>query len=241
MAASTVGGDQVVVLQRFAGAVACLLLVVMASPVAASATPDSRFGTNYLQWNLCCNGQALSGTRSFIRVDTDVPDSNNCIYFANWVTSVDTANKQIAVGNARCGTNAKLDGTCSLNNNFVGFVEVYHSDGSASCTPHGVVTIGTTNLYAADDCCGNGNMYAYINSTQYEFSGGFSGNNFLIVGGEYTGAPTCTYGWSASAEFTSWERWTLTNNSWNLVQGANTTNGACWQVGSTTQDFTVHN
>jgi hypothetical protein len=53
-----------------------------------------------------------------------------------------TDTRLIQAGLVKCGTNAGLDGTCSLSNNLVKFVEILNSSGY-HCYAHGDASTGT--------------------------------------------------------------------------------------------------
>jgi hypothetical protein len=208
---------------------AVLVLVAMAALVVTGSALATIFGYNYLQYGSCCGGARLDGTRAYVSVSSITPDASNCIAFQSIVTSLDS-NRQLQAALLRCGTNANVDGTCSLTNNFVKIVERIPATGSPVCYPHGAATLGSSYLLTVDSSAGNGTWTAYISGTPYESQSGYTTSVRIPESGEYTGF-SCS-GWSGSASFNTWQRYNFPNNVWTTVQSSNQRNDGCWSLGT---------
>ncbi|HET8821511.1 MAG TPA: hypothetical protein VFM57_08180 [Thermoleophilaceae bacterium] len=139
------------------------------------------------------------GTRATVAVNSISP-STNCIASASYVTSTDS-NRQLQIGQLLCAAGYGVDMTCSLNNNFILYVERIPATGSPVCYPHG--SASGSYLLTVDDSAGNGTYYTYASGTQYEGQSGYDNNKFFSEGSEYTGS-SCS-GWSANTSFSGWQ------------------------------------
>jgi len=214
---------------RRARRIAVLAICLVTSMAFASTAAAYYWGDYHLDYGSCCGGAALNGTRAYIDVSSTTPDANSCLAHSSVVDS-NSANDQTEAGLLRCGTNTRIDGTCSLTNNFVKFVEL-DSGGTYTCYPHGSATLGSSYLVTIDDSANNGSWYAYIAGTQYEGYFGLSSTAVNVYEwGEYTGG-TCS-GWSDSTSFSTWQRYYYAGSTWTTVASATNGTTGCWSVGS---------
>jgi hypothetical protein len=221
---------------------AVVLIGLIASSLAlgatnASATNVAIWGDNHLIYGSCCGGATLDGTRAYISVSSISPASSSCVLFDSVVSSADS-NRQLEAGLAKCGTNANLDGTCSLTNNLVKYVERIPAVGSPVCYPHGAGGLNNSDLVTVDSASGNGTYNAYIDGNLYEGQSGYTSNVGIFEWGENSGLSLSCSGWGGSASFTTWQRYYFTANTWTTVQSANkeSTNN-CWTVGTVSNGF----
>jgi len=186
-----------------------------------------RFGVFYLQ-EPCCGGDPLEGTGASIEGDALTPDKYFCILFRS---DAENSNGTYAIqaGLARCGTNGTLDGTCSLSNNLIKFVEKVVAS-SFTCYPHGAASLFSEyDTWLAD---GSGTTwFAYINGTAYE-SSSFTGN-LIDESGEHTSTDSCS-GWSGHAVFADdglwpWQRYVKATRTWTQIQASQHSHG-CWTL-----------
>lgn len=205
------------------------LVATVAALTFTGAALATLFGANALRQGSCCSGQALNGTRAYISASSNSPDASNCTAFASAVTSFDS-NRQLQAGIVRCGSSANVDGTCSLSNNLVKYVERIPATGSPVCYPHGAASLNTSYLLTVDDSANSGTWQAYIDGVLQEGQSGYTSSVGIEEWGEYTG--TGCSGWSAAASISTWQRYNYSLNSWITVQSASLRNDGCWSVGS---------
>lgn len=213
------------------------LLWALIAGAQGSSSFVSRFGSRYLQ-PPCCNGDTLNGTYASISVDYIAPGSAYCVLFRS--VAQDSAGAYLLqAGLARCGAYTSLDGTCSLSNNFIKFVEkevnyVY------TCYPHGAATLSTTYNPLVVSYTGN-SWSAQIDSTAYESN---SFTQYMITeGAEHAGTDSCTGGWAASGFFAglgAWQRYHQGSGTWKTVQSSYISEG-CWTIaGGPPSSFTIY-
>lgn len=207
-------------------------VVVAALALAAStnAAPGDwyqlpRFGAYYLT-PPCCGGDSLNGTGAAILVSGINPDSSNCLLFRS--TAESASNYLIQSGLLRCGSGQMLDGTCSLSNNLVKFVEKDVA-GSYTCYPHGAASLNTTYTATPQNTTGT-LWYAYIDGIAYE-NNSFSADA-IAESGEHT-SDSCS-GWSGHGVFGQsslwpWKRYVIGSASWKTVQSSYQHAG-CWAL-----------
>src|SRR5690348_5444839 len=102
-----------------------LLIAVGVAALAmflASSASAVNFGGRYLVYGSCCDGGPLWGSSSSIIVNSASPESTGCLIFRN---DAEASGFLLQAGATKCGlSSGGLDGTCSLSNNLVRFVEV---------------------------------------------------------------------------------------------------------------------
>jgi hypothetical protein len=219
--------------QRFLGLVIGLTALSLAIALPAQAQANVFvFGQNYLDYGSCCNGATLDGTRAYVSVSSDSPQSTGCVLFDSVVSSNDS-NRQLEVGIARCGSSTSLDGMCSLTNNLVKYVERIPASGSAVCYPHGAASYNSSDLFTVDDSANNGNWYAYIDGTLEQGQSGYDSQVRISEWGEDSQHDnySCS-GWGGAASFSSWQRYNYGSNQWTTVQSSSQRNvNNCWNLG----------
>jgi hypothetical protein len=193
--------------------VLCVFLSTLGMAFASSAMANS-YG-HYDLHDPCCSGQNLYGTRASIRQDTNSLPSGHfeCQLYRS---DAETTNALIQAGVVRCGSGSPgLDGTCSLSNNLVRFVEQLLSSGY-TCYPKGGTSFGTDARFT---------VQRTASSTWYAFIAGVKDTHaytrmneavYLIEGGEMTGP--CTSAGSSSSRYgvsTAWQRYN--GSSWVTV------------------------
>jgi hypothetical protein len=212
---------------------ACIVFAGIGAAQISAALNVAVFGGHYLEYGNCCNGVTLDGTRAYITVSSASPQYDGCMIFASFVTSLVDAG-QLETGDVLCDASTSLDGTCSLSDNFVKFVERSPHDGSpAVCYPHGNNFFNTANFFTLQNIGGNGTWYAYIDGDQKEGQSGYTNGVRISESGENSQRNdySCA-GWSGSATFSSWQRDNYSTHTWSTVQSAQTFNtNNCWSVG----------
>jgi hypothetical protein len=222
-----------------------VVAVTTALSIAGTAFADPslwwqspRFGAYYLT-SPCCNGDPFNGTGASIKVTSASPDSQPCLLFRS---TAEKGGYLIQSGLTKCGTNSTgLDGTCSLSNNLVKFVEK-EVNGVYTCYPHGAASLNTTYTATPQNTTGT-LWYAYIDGTAYE-SNSFTAEAIAETA-EHTdpNGDSCS-GWSGAATFASsatwpWQRYVINNPSWTRVQSSYTHAG-CWSLsGGPPNSFTI--
>jgi hypothetical protein len=89
-------------------------------------------------------------------------------------------------------------------------------------------------LSTVDNSAGNGTWYSYISGTLYESESGYSNNVDIEEWGEFVHNTTysgCLTDWSASASFTTWQRYWYSGNTWSTVTSAVNSSPYCWTTG----------
>lgn len=207
-----------------------VLAVVVGALVFPALAAAQTWGGYRLIYGSCCSGVTLDGTRAYVNISSVTPDSPHCV-LSDSVVEETNATKQLETGLAKCGsTSGGLDGTCSLSNNLVLYVERYNGS-SYTCYPHGAASTGLSYLATVDDSTGTGTWNAYLSGTLYEGQSGYDNNVTIFEWGEHTGTTSCT-GWSDSTGFSSWQRYNYSGNTWTTVGSATSANTGCWTNGS---------
>jgi hypothetical protein len=180
----------------------------------------------------CCNGDPLYGTRANISIPASSsnwnPGSAHCIVGRSDAED-DNLGKLIQTGFLRCASGYSLDGTCSLTNNLVNFVET-NSGSGYTCYPKGAVSYGTTHKYTVDK--GSTSTWtAYIDGVADAHTISMGNAQYLVESLEYTGGTGGSF--TASATYGSglaWQRWN--GSIWFTVQSAYVliTSGSGWSV-----------
>lgn len=200
-------------------AVRVLALIILAAGAVAFCQPDRAAATLLGDRRLeppCCNGDTLNGTSASINASSINPDTQSCIAYRS-----DAERYQVGllqVGLVRCGTGANVDGTCSLSNNLVKYVEKLVGTNPGVCVAHGGASTGTSYWMSVQNATGN-LWYSYIDGTAYE-SNTFQQSK-LVEGVEYTGS-FCS-GWSGSVTYAAdsnhrWQRYVINSPTWVTVQ-----------------------
>jgi hypothetical protein len=208
------------------------LLLVLVAGTLFLATPAqaSIFGHWYLDTNQCCGSDPLKGTRASIRTPTtssgfSIP--SHCALFRS--DAENDSGKQIQVGFVKCGPNWTLDGSCSVSNNLVKYVELRLSSGYA-CYSKGSVGYGNDSTYSAVKVA-TGTWRTYIEGVAQtpDYSWGGSAVR-LIEGGEYTGS-TSNDSFTASGRYGISRVWGRSNgSSWVTVTSAFQVLGTGWTI-----------
>jgi hypothetical protein len=208
-----------------------LLAIVTAALALSTAARANTFGGYELNAP-CCNGDPLYGTRANISIPSSSsnwnPGSIHCL-LARSDAEDDTLVKLIQTGFLRCASGWSLDGTCSLTNNLVNFVETNNGSGY-TCYPKGAVSYGTTHKYTVDK--GSTSTWtAYIDGVADTHTISMGNAQYLIESGEYGGDTSGSF--TASATYGSglaWQRWN--GSTWFTVQSAYVfiTSGSGWSV-----------
>jgi hypothetical protein len=173
-----------------------------------------------------------NGTRAYVDITENVPDGSNCVASASVVTS-SVSGGQLQVGEVKCGGNANVDGTCSVAQQQVLFVErIPQSGGSPVCYPDGSGNFFTSYLMTVDDSSNNGTYWTYINGTQHEGQSGYSpGSVYFTEESEYTGGG-CTTAWGASTGFSTWQYFNYAISAWVGIAQPSDSIDQCWTLGS---------
>jgi hypothetical protein len=219
-----------------AGTVLVVAGVLLSASTSPASTFPNKFGSRYLQnyqSPVCCNGQALNGTQANVSVSSLGPDATQCVLFSSEIEEVNDGPAAVQSGIVRCGSSSTgLDGTCSLSNNQVLFVETINSSNNAHCVAHGAAAYSTDYKFGTEDPSGS-TYYGTINGVLDEsvsFTGGPA--HLITEGGEHTNVDTCT-GWTGAATLgdtgAPWSRYVLSSTTWVTVQSANTSAG-CWTL-----------
>jgi hypothetical protein len=213
-----------------------LAIGLLAALTFAAAASAAQWGNLYLSYS--SGGSTLDGTRADITVSSASPDTSDCLIHAS-VVNEQNASKQLESGLVICGSGTSIDGTCSLSNNFVKYVERYNGS-SYTCYPHGSASFNTSYLATVDNSSGNGTWSAYISGTLYEAQSGYDNNVNVDEWGEYT--DTSCSGWSDSTGFSSWQSYNYSANTWSTVGSANNGTTGCWTTsGLSSGSFSVSN
>lgn len=206
----------------------------------------NRYGMEFLQYGSCCGGDTLFGTKASIIPNHVNPGGTYCTLFRSDAED-NTGGYLIQAGVVKCGSQTDLDGTCSLTNNLVKFVETETPSGGYVCHPHGGTSVGTevdAAVYGYAEAFDNG-WNAYLNGTPEEGIPVMTGAQYIVEGAEHAGTDSCNssdWGGTNDATFASatpvWQRY-KTNLTWYTVQGSSTSSG-CWTVsGGPPNSFTI--
>jgi hypothetical protein len=203
-----------------------LLLLAIAFTPMASAFPN-RFGVHYLQ-PPCCSGDPVNGTRASIRVQSITPDDTHCLAFRSDAEN-QASSWLIQAGLVRCGPHGNADGTCSLSNNLVLYVEVESGLNNFACFPHGAGSLNTQYKMTVDQPQpASDGWSSFIDGVPYERNGFVQ--YVIAESSEHTGTDSCSGSWSAFgafAESTVWQRWIKSSLTWYTVQSDYLSAG-CW-------------
>jgi hypothetical protein len=219
------------------------LAIAIAVPLFAVVAPSAMghsIAGKYLEYGNCCNGETLDGTHAYVTPWSISPDTYDCIIVSSLVQSQDSA-RQLEVGDAKCGLGSGIDNTCSESGNLVTFVERTPAVGTPVCYQHAAPTIGSPNHFGVVDLVGLGTYYAYIDGAQREGQSGYDADNRIYEWAEYSAGTSCS-GWSADADFTTWQRYYVSVGTWKTVQSAYgyTYGAVCWLVsGLSSGNFNV--
>jgi hypothetical protein len=208
----------------------CLVVTGISLVVCASASATT-YGGYWLHYP-CCNSDPLYGTRANISIPPASgnwnPGSAECIA-ARSDAEDSLLVKLIQTGFLRCAPGYGVDGTCSLSNNLINFVETNNGSGY-TCYSKGGVSYGTTHKYTVDK--GSTSTWtAYIDGVADTHSISMGNAERLIESAEYTGGTggsfTATATWGSGL---AWQRWT--GSTWFTVQSAYllVTSGSGWSV-----------
>lgn len=217
------------------GAIAASLTILALSLVGTASAfwGDQRYGLYYLPASSI--GASLDGTRAWIAVFSLSPGSSTCPGMASAMTN--TANgQQMQIGIAQCAPGYSIDGTCSLSNNVVLFVE-RRADGfgSYTCYPHGPGVLGANYLLTVDDS-GSGNMCTYSGGNPYECQTWYDTTASVAEEWAEAGQPaplgeaTC-FGWGLSGQVANFEYWTLTWSGWQFAGPNSSAYAGCYSLG----------
>lgn len=207
-----------------------IFLVLLIATIVSAATASVASANYWGKDSLTSTGGTpyLLGTLVTSNVTSISPDSVSCIAYSS-VVSDWSIGGQLQVGQARCGTSATIDMTCSLSNNFVYFVErIPHGSSTATCYPHGAAAY-TGVLLSVTNPSDNGNWTAYINGSPYEAQSGYTHSVTLSAWGEYAGN-FCTPGWAGNDNFQNWSRYN--SGSWFTNGSDGTGSASCWFLGA---------
>jgi hypothetical protein len=217
----------------------CGAAIVVGLLSFAGSAGATDFGGRYLQEPCGC-GDALYGTSSAMVANFIVPDPPQCVAFSDFTS--DSSGFLIQAGLVRCGNLITADGTCSLHNDLVRFVEVKNSSGF-HCYQHGSASTGVEHDAAVQAYSGN-SWSSWLDGTFYE--GTTQSHLFITSHAEYTGSgSSCTAPWSGSVTLGGgpaypWQRLKPDRITWFTIQSAPTQNGGCWTItGGPPGSFTV--
>jgi hypothetical protein len=184
----------------------------------AQTARANTFGGRYLVVGQCCNGAGLYGTRASITTPVSASDLTFPVQqcFLARSDGEIPGDRLIQTGFVRCASGQSLDGTCSLTNNLVSFIEIAFS-GGFTCYPKGGVGYNTTHLYTVRRQFGD-TWYAFIDSVQDGHTLTMGGANQIEEGAEWTGGCDSFKGYADWAFSTAWQRWTSTD--WFTVQSS---------------------
>jgi hypothetical protein len=230
--------------------VSAILLAIVAGPANASAFPN-RFGQRWLGYGQCCNNGLLLGSRASITPNNVNPGGSYCTAFRSDAEQ-ESGPWLIQAGVVRCGGQANADGTCSLSNNLVKYVEIITPSSSGVCYPHGGTSTGTAVdarvSWEGVDNFGNEDWEASLDGTVEEnLMGGMYGAQYILEGGEHAVGPnldscnTSDWGGTNKATFASSQAWQRQQPgfTWFTIQSASTSSG-CWTVsGGPPNSFTI--
>lgn len=206
----------------------CVLTAALFITTGTSGAFAANWGSRYLTYGSCCSGQVVHGTRADISVHQWIPLSTDCLLYDS-VVSLTAGGKQLEVGLGRCGASTSLDGTCSLTNNGVKYVERYNGS-SYVCFPHGAASLDVAYKASLTDTSGGaGIYYSYIDGTQYEGQSGYNNNVTIYEWAEETDGVSCGLAWDGNVTHETWQRWN--GSSWVTV-GSSNSQQTCWSVGA---------
>lgn len=224
-------------------AVSAGLLALLAGTANASAFAN-RFGQRFLQYGQCCNNAILYGSRASITPNNVNPGSSYCTAFRTDGEGVLGSGLLIQAGVVKCGANTTgVDGTCSLSNNLVKYVETINSVHGAVCFPHGGTSTGTA-VEAKITTSSSNPATAYLDGTQEEGMGGLNAFAYILEGAEHAGTDSCNssnWGGTNEANFAGTVAWQRQqgDGSWFTIQDSSTSSG-CWTVsGGPPGNFTI--
>lgn len=159
------------------------------------------------------------------------PEPYSCVLFGPEAQNSD-GSYLLEAGLVKCGQFYSLDGTCSIRNNLVKYVEREIGANNYTCFGHGAASTGTEYVVSVQNAVAT-TWYPYIDGTAYE--GVQFAWNSIYEWGENTrlGGITCS-GWSGNATFAQnatwpWQRYVQGSSTWKNVQSSYTLNdGPCW-------------
>lgn len=206
------------------GVVALIAAALQAAPAVAIT---SNFGSHYLK-PPCCGGDPLNGTRASIRV-TNVSSPQHCLA---WRSEAENSGGDwlIQAGYVKCASGYNVDGTCSLSNNLVFFVEVESTLNNYACFPHGQASENQQHKFTVDQAQPSGDAWtAFIDGNLYEHNGFVQ--YFISESAEYSGSASCSNLYSGTGAFSEslqqWQRWIKSTLTWFTVQSDYLSAG-CW-------------
>lgn len=218
-------------------------LFAMLAGSANASTFANRYGMRFLESGQCCNNAALDGTRASIIPNYVNPGASYCTAFRSDGEGAIGSGYLIQAGVVKCGVNQNVDGTCSLSNNLVKFVETETPSDGYVCYPHGGTSTGTAVDAAVTGSVSNP-WTAWLDGTQEEAIAAPPSFYYLVEGAEHAGTDSCdssNWGGTNEGTFGSTEAWArnTTSMTWYTVQGSSTSSG-CWTVsGGPPGSFTI--
>jgi hypothetical protein len=197
------------------------LLYLVAAGIAlctCAGASANTFGGYELHYP-CCNSDPLYGTRANISIPPSSgnwnPGSAHCVA-ARSDAEDNTLPRLIQTGFIRCAPGYSADGTCSLSNNLVNFVETNNGSGF-TCYPKGAVSYGTTHKYTVDK--GSSSTWtAYIDGVADTHTVSMGNARNLVESNEFTGDSGSFTATASYGSGLAWQRWT--GSTWFTVQSA---------------------
>jgi hypothetical protein len=196
------------------------LLYLVAAGIAlvtCAGASANMFGGYELHYP-CCNSDPLYGTRANISIPPSSSNwnpSSHCVA-ARSDAEDNTLPRLIQTGFIRCASGYSADGTCSLSNNLVNFVETNNGSGF-TCYPKGAVSYGTTHKYTVDK--GSSSTWtAYIDGVADTHTVSMGNPLNIVESNEFTGDSGSFTATASYGSGLAWQRWT--GSTWFTVQSA---------------------
>lgn len=182
---------------------------------------NASFAHRILYYGQCCNGERLYGTKASI-VTPPFPDAlyfptPNCIGARS---DAEGPSQLIQTGWVRCKPPATLDGTCSLYDNLIKFVETLSPDSDIlRCYPKGDIGYGAEVLYSVRYEWFD-TWYAWIGGVQDTHPISMPDADLILEGMEWT-EPGCQnfHGQAEYALAIPWQRFQA-SYTWYQVQSS---------------------
>lgn len=135
---------------RFIIALSLIGCAVAATAQEATANyPQNPMGGYYLVSPGCCNGDALYGTRAGLSTPVNTISIPAHCFLARSDAEGSGPPRLLQAGFVRCAPGYTLDGTCSVSNNLVHFVERLTQTFGYECWGQGAVSYNTTHKYTS--------------------------------------------------------------------------------------------
>jgi len=214
--------------KRTARLLGLIVVAALALGGVLGAAQATTFGHKYLRVNFCCNNEGLYGTKASMYTPVSAGDltfpTKDC-FAARSDAEIESPVVDIQTGWVRCATGANVEGTCSLTNNLVNYVETHPNGGIWTCYPMGSVGYNVETLYTVKQS--GSTWYAWIAGVQDTHGVAMGGAEYLIEGAEWTGGCDNFNGYADYAMAITWQRW-RPSQVWYQVQSSSTLLNCGW-------------